>query len=480
MSQRALNSSSEEDVASGERRSRIVPAIVGSALLMVTLEVTVMANALPSIAHALREDPLRLNVAMTMYLVSSAVFLPVCGWVADTFGARRVLVASMLLFAVSSAACGLSQSLLQLVLARIAQGASGAMLMPVARLLLVRTTPRHELVGALATLTIPATIGPVLGAPLGGFIVTYFDWRWIFFINLPIAVTGVVLVLLFVPDVKEEGPASPLDWRGVLLAGLGLAAFVTAFDNVAQPYLPAAAVPGLFALALAAFCLYVRHARGNPRAVIDLNLFRKPAFLAANVGSVFMRTGMSALPFLLAMLLQVGLGMSAFAAGTMTFISGAASLLMKFAAPPILRRFGFRAVLVVNGALVALTIASLGLITPSTPHWLVMAALAIGGFFRSLQFSSINTLAFADLQPESMSRASTMLSMSGQVVNSIGIAGAAVLLRAFQTLRGETHLTSGAVGAAIVVIGLLGFLSVAWFAKLPPGTGDDLQAPRSA
>ncbi|HEX2801509.1 MAG TPA: MFS transporter, partial [Phenylobacterium sp.] len=448
-------------------------AIIGMAMLMQSLEATVIANALPTIAHALHEDPLRLNMAITMFLLASAVCLPVSGWIADKFGARRVFMISMALFALSSAACGFAQTFPELILGRVAQGVAASMMAPVGRLVLLRTTPKAQLIGAMSVLTIPALMGPVFGPVLGGFIVTYFDWRWIFYINLPIAVVGVALVRAFVPEVKERA-VSPLDWMGIGLTGLGLAALIFGFENLGRSSLPPAMVAGLFGLAGVCFAAYCRHARDNPHAIVDLSLFRVQTFGAGIAGGAFVRVALGASPFLLAMLLQIGFGMTPLAAGMMTFISAAGAMAMKSTAPWVLRRFGFRNVLIVNGLIVAASFLSNGLFGISTPHWLILAVLAIGGFFRSLQFSSLNGLAYADIDQAGMSRASTLAAMTLQVTQSIGIGIAASILQFTMTLHGRTRLVADDVTPAFVIIGLLSLVSMAWFLPLPRNAGDEM------
>ena len=455
------------------RPAWLAPAIIGSALLMQSLESTVMSNALPAIARAIGEEPLRLNLAITMFLLASAVFLPVSGWIADKFGAKRIFLASMLLFAVSSAGCGFAHSLVELVLARIAQGASAAMMVPVGRLVLLRMTPKSELVTAMSVFTMPAMVGPLLGPLLGGFIVSYFDWRWIFFINLPIAAVAILLVRAFVPEVKAQA-VSPMDWLGVTLTGLGLAALMFGFENLGRDVLPAWQVAGLFALSAASFGLYWRHARGAPHAVIDLGVFRIRTFNAASVGGGFLRIGLGAMPFLLAMLLQVGFGMSAFAAGAMTFISSIGAFIMKTTAPPLLRRFGFRTVLLVNGWITAASFASYALFSPAMPHWRIMAILAVGGFFRSLQFTALGSLVFADIDQGEMSRASTTSAICQQVVQSLGVGLAAMMLHFLQLWRGEPRLTWQTVQPAFVAVGLISLVSLLWFRRLPPDAGDEM------
>lgn len=454
-------------------RGWVIPAIIGSAMLMQTMNATVIANALPTMAVALGEPPLRLNLAITMFLLASAVFLPISGWVADKFGAKRIFMVSMVLFALASAACGFAQDLTQLVIARIFQGVGGAMMAPVGRLVLLRTTPKEELVGAMSVMTMPALLGPVIGPIVGGAIVTFADWRWIFFLSIPVAVVGVLLVMRYVPNVKEQ-EVSPIDWKGTLLTGLGLAGLIFGFENLGRGLLPDVLVAAMFFGGLAALVVYWRHARGNPHAILDLSVFRLQTFRASVIGGAFMRIAMGATPFMLAMLLQVGFGLSAIQAGLMTFISAAGALVMKTTAPPILRRFGFRSVLVVNALIVAVSFVAYGLFTPTTPHWLILLILGIGGFFRSLHFTSLNGLAFADIGQDRMSRASTTSSMVQQLVQSVGIGLAAALMHFFMVARGEDQLTAAAISPAFVVTGLITLISLAFFIPLPRDAGDEM------
>ncbi|MBA4795251.1 MAG: MFS transporter [Phenylobacterium sp.] len=443
--------------------------------MMQTLNATVLSNALPTMARELGEDPLRLNLAITMYLLAAAVFLPISGWAADKFGARRIFMAAMVLYALSSAACGFANSLTELVVARLFQGAAGAMMAPVGRLVLLRTTPKNELVGAMSVLTMPALLGPVLGPPVGGFVVTFWDWRWIFFINLPIAAIGVLLVARFVPNVAVQN-APRLDWLGMILTGFGLAGVIFGFENLGRDILPFPLVLALFLGGFAALGLYAWHARRTPHAILDLSLFRLQTFQAAIVGGAFMRIAMGATPFMLAMLLQIGFGMTALQAGLLTFVSAAGALIMKTTAPPILRRFGFRQVLVVNAVITGLFFMAYALFKPTTPHWIIMVVLLAGGFFRSLQFTSLNGLAYADIEQDRMSRASTMSSMAQQLVQSIGIGLAAMLIHLFTRLAGQAELTAATVSPAFLVIGALTFVSLFFYVRLPDDAGDEMNS----
>jgi EmrB/QacA subfamily drug resistance transporter len=463
---------------SGGERSWLVPAIIGSALLMQSLNSTVLFNAMPAIARAFHVDPLRLNLAVTLYLLASAVFLPVSGWAADKFGARRLLVAAMILYALSSAACGFAGSLWALLAARTFQGLTDAMMVPVARLVLLRTTPKDELVGALSILTMPALLGPVIGPLLGGAIVTFWDWRWIFFINLPVALLGVILVLRHVPDVKEQKVA-PLDWLGVLLTGVGLACLIFGFENLGRrDALAPSGVAALFLVGFTSLWLFTRHARRHPNPVIDLTLFHLPTFKASVVGGGLMRVALGASPFLLAMLLQIAFGMSPFRAGLLTFVSAAGALVMKTTAPPILRRFGFRRVLLVNAVITTLLFAVYALFRPQTPHWVIMLVLLAGGFFRSLQFTSLTGMAYADIDQPRMSRATTVVSMSQQLVQSIGVGLAALLLHLSMQYRGESRITADAVAPVFVIVAVITSFSMFFYLRLPRDAGDEMNGRR--
>jgi len=460
------------------RAARMVPFIVGCALFMQMLDATVVATALPAMARSLGSTPVHLNVAITSYLLAVAVFVPISGWAADRFGARRVFVLAILLFTVSSIACALSRDLPQLVLGRIAQGVAGAMMVPVGRVILLRTVPKQDLLKAMASLSIPALLGPVIGPPLGGFLVTYASWHWIFLINVPIGILGIALVLHYIPVVREND-VPPLDWLGFILSGACLAALVSAFEAVGRNVMSSGSLLGLIAVGLGCGYGYLRHSRKRAYPIIDLSLMRIPTFAISTLGGNLCRFTVGATPFLLAMLLQVGFGLTPFAAGMITFAGAAGALLMKFVATPILRRFGFRRVLTVNAVLTGLSVAVCALFSAGTPAWVIIAVLLVGGFFRSLQFTGVNTLAYADIAPERMSRASSLAAMAQQVGVTLGVGVAAVTLNLSMTLRGASALSITDITSGFVVVGLLCALSYFSFRRLHPAAGDALNGRQS-
>ncbi|MFZ1988843.1 MAG: DHA2 family efflux MFS transporter permease subunit [Alphaproteobacteria bacterium] len=452
-------------------RNVLVPVIIGIALFMQTLDSTIIGNALPTMARSLHESPLALNLAITSYLLAAAIFLPISGWLADRFGARLVFIIAIIGFAVSSLFCGLASTLPMMIVARFVQGCAGAMMVPVGRLVLLKTVPKHDLVDAMSWLTVPAILGPVLGPPLGGFIVTFGSWRWIFFLNLPIAVLGVVCVSLFVPDVREEG-REPLDLRGFILSGLGLAGLIFGFENLGRSMLPFPLVIGLVMVGAIALVLFSFHARRTAHPILDLSLFKYQTFLTATLGGTFPRLIIGASGFLMALLLQIGFGLSAFQAGLVTFAGAFGALLMKTTAPPIIRRFGFKPVLLTVAICQALIFSSYSLFAKDTPHLLITAILFVGGFFASLHFTALNSLAYADLEQHDMSKASTLASMMQQLALSLGVGISALVVGGLQAASHTAALTASDISPAFVFIGAGALISLAFYLTLPANAGE--------
>jgi EmrB/QacA subfamily drug resistance transporter len=458
-------------------RQIIVPLIVACALFMQNLDSTVIATALPAIAQSMHEDPLRLNLAITSYLLSLAVFIPLSGWMADRFGARPVFCWAIAVFTLGSAGCGIAHNLSELVVARVVQGMGGAMMVPVGRLVLLRTVPKSDLVRALAFLSLPALIGPVIGPPVGGFIVTYSSWRWIFYINLPVGILGIVLGRLYILDARDK-EVGPLDFRGFVLAGLGLAGLSFGLEALGRSALPVMVVGGLIVGGAICATLYVLHARHASYPIIDLALMRIPTFSASILGGSIFRIGIGALPFLLPLMLQVGFGMNALGSGLLTFASAAGAMTMRMTATPVIRLIGFRRVLLANSVISSLFMVSYGFFGPSTLHSVIFIALLAGGFFRSLQFTCVNTLAYADVPPALMSRATSLATMAQQLSVSFGVGLAALMLHLTVLARGETTLSADDFPLTFVVIGIVSLGSVLLFLPLAPEAGAEVSGHR--
>jgi EmrB/QacA subfamily drug resistance transporter len=456
-----------------------VTLIVAVALFMETIDSTVIATSLPAIAKDLNEDPIALKLALTSYLLSLAVFIPISGWMADRFGARTVFRAAIVVFTVGSAACGFATSLTDFVLFRIVQGIGGAMMVPVGRLLILRSVPKAELISALAWLTIPALLGPVIGPPLGGFITTYADWRWIFWINIPMGILGVILVSRYIGNLRgEELP--PLDVKGFVLSGIGLSGLAFGFTTIGQGLFPASVVATLLVVGAISSWLYVRHARKAPAPLIDLNLLKVDTFYASIVGGFLFRVGVGATPFLLPLMLQLGFGLTPFQSGMLTFVTAIGAIAMKTTAGPILRRFGFKSVLVVNALLSSIFIGATALFTPVTPAAAMITVLLIGGVFKSLQFTSINSLAYADIEPRAMSRATSFASVAQQLSLSAGVAIGALILEIERHLRADGVVRTEDFATAFIVVATISAFSAAVFLRLPREAGASLSGRERA
>ncbi len=457
----------------------LIPLIVACALFMENLDSTVLATSLPAIAAAFGESPLKMNLAITSYLFSLAVFIPISGWMADRHGTRTVFRAAIVVFTLGSILCGLSESFWQLVSARVLQGIGGAMMVPVGRLLVIRSVSKAELVRAMAFLTLPALIGPVIGPPLGGFLTTYLSWRWIFWINVPIGIIGVILVSLHIPNMRAANPP-PLDRSGFLLSSVALLGLILGFETLGRDLLPFWLPPSLLLLGAAVLWLYLRHAARVPYPVIDMRLLREPTYRICQIGGFLFRIGVGAVPFLLPLMLQLGFGLSAFQSGMLTFASAAGALLMKATAGPILRRYGFRRVLIWNALLSSGFIIATGFIRPEYPAWTILFLLLLGGFFRSLQFTSITTLSVADFPPERMSAVTSFNAMAQQVALSCGVAVGALVLHATVAARGAevTALTPGDFTPAFLFVGLVSLLSLLPYLRLTVDAGAEVSGHR--
>ena len=451
----------------------LTPFIIATAMFMENMDGTVLATSLPAIARDFGQDPIVLKLALTSYMLTLAVFIPASGWVADKLGARTVFCSAIAVFTLGSMLCGAADSLSTLIAARVFQGLGGAMMVPVGRLVLLRSVPKSEMVNSLAYLTVPALIGPVVGPPLGGFITTYFHWRWIFWINVPIGVIGIALALRFIHNIREQD-VGPFDFKGFALSGLGLLSLIFGMTIVGRGLVPPLAVAGLVLGGAALLALYAAHARREPNAILDLSLLNFPTFFAGVVGGFLFRLGIGAIPFLLPLLLQIGFGLSPFESGSLTFAAAAGAMAMKFSASTLIRRFGFRRILIFNGLLSAVFLASYGLVQASTPHWLLLAGLLAGGFFRSLQFTALNAISYADVDSARMSRATSFASVSQQMSSAVGVAVAAASVESLQWAFGDAQLVARDMECSFGVVALVTLSSVVLFMRLRPDAGAEV------
>ena len=461
------------------KTERIVPLIVAVALFMENMDSTVIATSLPAIAADMGTNPLSLKLALTSYLLSLAVFIPMSGWTADRFGARTVFAAAIAVFMVGSIGCAMSSSLQDFVIARIVQGMGGAMMTPVGRLVLVRTIDKRELVNAMAWVTVPALIGPVIGPPVGGFITTYASWHWIFLINIPIGLLGIALALRFIDPVRAD-KLEPFDGVGQLLASLGVAGLAFGLSVAGLDLLPWTVVAALIGGGAVAMTAYVFHARKVKAPPLDFRLTRYPTFRAALMGGFLFRLGIGALPFLLPLMLQAGFGMTPFQSGLVTFASAVGALGMKTVAARIIGTFGFRPVLTSVGVVSAVFLAACAAFTPGTPLVIIFLILVVGGFFRSLTFTSINTIAYADVHVRELSRATALMAVSQQLSISTGVAVGAAVVEATLRWKGANVLSADDFWPAFLVVAAISASSALFFARLPPDAGAEMSGHKSA
>ncbi len=466
-----------KEVPVGQAGRRLVAIIVACALFMQNLDSTIVSTALPAMARAFHADPVHMNVALTAYLFAVAVFVPASGWLADRFGTRSVFRAAIALFTLGSVLCGRADSLGFLVCARILQGLGGAMMLPVGRLVLLRSVPKTQLIAAMSWVTMPALVGPMIGPPLGGFIVTYFSWRWIFDINLPIGVLGFTLVSLFIEDIRETNPGR-FDVVGLLLSGAALGFFMAVLEVAGRSLVPTVAVFGMGFGAVAASLAYWLHARVQPRPLLDFSLLRLPTFAVSVVAGSLFRVGIGAVPFLLPLMIQIGFGRSAAQSGAITFATALGAIGMKPVTTHVLRRFGFRATLVFNGFASAALLGCCAAFRPGWPIAAIYAVLLANGFLRSLQFTAYNTIAYADVPAARMSAATTLYSVLQQVSLTVGIPIAAGVLQMARVERGHAVPQTADFTLAFLVVAGISLLASPASLLMPKGAGREMSGAR--
>ncbi|NDA46092.1 MAG: MFS transporter [Alphaproteobacteria bacterium] len=455
------------------QRSSLVALIVASAFFMQGMDSSIVSSALPQIAASFGEDPVRLSGAITSYIISLAIFIPISGWLADRFGARTIFQAAIVAFLIGSTICAASSNVIQLDIARMVQGVGGAMLVPVGRLVMLRTVGKAGLVAAMAVLSVPAQMGPLLGPPLGGVIVTYLSWRWIFLVNLPIGLLGLVLASLHIENFREE-KRRPLDWKGFFLFGGAMACTIYGLDAIGR----SRSDPQFAALILLCGLLIgacaVWHAKRCDHPLIDLSLIKIPTFAANFWGGTLFRVGLGSLSFLLPLLFQIVFGLSVFVSGLLIFTSSLGAVAMKATTPPILRRFGYRQVVIWNGTLAALALVAYAFFEPSTPMILILLVLMSSGFVQSLQFSTLNSLPYADVPVHKMSGATSLSQLMQQIGKGVGVATAASMLNLSLAWRGGTQLSTFEFKVTLLVSAVISLASILFFIGLRKDAGAEM------
>ncbi|HVZ75507.1 MAG TPA: MFS transporter [Polyangia bacterium] len=461
----------------------LVPWLVAVAFFMEALDTTILNTAAPALAAAMHVAPLSLRSVLSSYTLSLAVFIPASGWAADRFGTRRVFASAIGVFTAGSLLCGLSTDIHALVFFRVLQGVGGALMVPVGRLAMVRTFPKSQLMRAMAFVAIPALIGPMLGPVAGGFIVRYWSWRGVFFVNLPVGVVGLALVARLFPDYRasDAARAEPLDVVGLVLFGGGVALLSYVLEIFGEHSLGDIEMLGLLALSGGLLYAYGRHAAGDPHPLLRLDLFRVRTLRIAVVGSFVTRIAVGGMPFLLPILYQLGLGYSPVGSGLLILPQSLAAMSLRVFMPRILRHLGYRRVLLSNTALIGVLIGLFALVGPHTPVWIIIAQAFGFGFFSTFQYTSMNTLTYADVGPDDASRASTIASTAQQMSLSFGVAAASLTAAVFvpQALRGDPEAIVVGIHRAFWVLGALTVASAVVFRELKESDGESVSQHQS-
>lgn len=459
--------------APADRLKTILPWLVAVAFFMEALDTTILNTAVPVVAKALGVKPLSMKSVLSSYTLSLAVFIPISSWMADRFGTRRVFTGAIATFTLGSVLCGISNNIHLLVLCRILQGCGGAMMVPVGRLTLVRTFKKSELIRAMSFVAIPALIGPMLGPIAGGLIVGWLSWRVIFFVNIPIGLVGLYLVHKNLPDYHE--PTDRLDVIGLILFGSGVALFSYVLEVFGEHTLSSREMMSLFGLSMILLTGYGVHARGMAAPLLRLSLLRVRTLRVSVLGNFLTRLGVGGLPFLLPLLYQLGLGFTPIQSGLLIMPQSLAAISLKLAMPKILNRFGFRQVLLVNTVFLGLSVALFATVGPQTPIWLIVIQAGVFGFLTSLEYTCMNTMAYADVSPTQTSMASTILSTVQQMSLSFGVATASLAAAYFiPSQTGESTPAYVIIGLhqALIVLGIMTSLSAFLFRGLKDTDGE--------
>jgi EmrB/QacA subfamily drug resistance transporter len=455
-----------------EASKRLLPWLVAVAFFMESLDTTILNTAVPAISEALKVTPLAMKAVLASYTLSLAVFIPISGWVADRFGTRRVFAAAIGIFTLGSLLCGLSSNIHLLVACRVLQGMGGSMMVPVGRLTLVRTFDKSDLLRTMSFVSIPALVAPMLGPIAGGLIVGYLHWRFIFFLNIPIGLIGLVMVYLHLPDYREEN-THPLDIVGLILFGSGIGLLSYVLEVFGEHTLSTREISGLLVMSLALLAGYWLHAKSIAYPLLQLSLFRIRTFRASVSGSFFTRLGIGGVPFLLPLLYQVGLGFTPIQSGLLIMPQAIASMSMKAIMPRLLARIGYRGVLVSNTIILGLLLMFFATIGQHTPVWLIVLQAFLYGAVTSLQYTSMNTLVYADTTEEEASAASSIASTMQQMSISFGVATAGLATAFFipTIAHPSPSVMIHGIHKALIALGVLTILSTIVFRSLKSGDG---------
>jgi EmrB/QacA subfamily drug resistance transporter len=460
------------------RTLRWLPWVVAIAFFMQSLDGTILNTALPAMARSLAEDPLRMQSVVIAYMLTVALLIPASGWIADRFGIKRIFFGAILLFSLGSLLCALSSSLSMLVAARVVQGLGGALMVPIGRLIVLRAYPRSELVRIMSFITVPGLLGPLLGPTLGGWIVEYLSWHWIFLINLPVGLLGCYAVKTLVPDLQGGG-RTRFDGVGFALFGASMVLITIALEGLGELHLPHMRVVLLLFGGMACLAAYWLRAGNIDYPLFAPALFRTRSFAVGIFGNLFSRLGSGALPFLVPLLLQVALGYSPSKAGMSMIPLAIAAMITKSVARPLIERLGYRIVLTVNTFLLGALLASLALVDAQTQYWVLLVHLGLMGAVNSLQFTAMNAVTLIDLDDASAASGNSLLSVVAQLSLSLGVACAAALLGGFtdDVTRGEVSSLLGAFQMTFLSVGVLSMLAAGIFLQLPPKGSQGVPRP---
>ncbi len=455
-------------------KSYTISLIVAIAFFMQGLDTTAVNTAIPAMAKSFGTDVVHLSAGITSYLIALAIFIPVSGWIADRFGTRRVFCTSIVLFIIASVLCGASQTLTQFVLFRVMQGMAGAMMTPVGRLAVLKTTSKENLVTAIAYITWPALVAPILGPLIGGYLTTYWSWHWIFYLNIPISIICVSLAWYHIPEEKEEKPVKRrFDVVGFVLSGLALAGFMYGVELFSRSEIPFYVPILMLVISLGLLAFNVKYSRHISNPLIDYSIIRIPTYRVTIFTGSVSRIVIAVAPYLVPLMFQEGFGLNPFQSGMLFLATMAGNLAMKPATIWVMRHYNFRTVLIVNGLLVASFSFFTSLLLPQTPTVIIVVVMFLSGMFRSMQFSAITTLAFADVPQPNMTAANTLYSTVQQMSIGMGIAIGAVFLRFSNMINGSTdHYSVADFRLAFIFVGILGVLSLYGYTKLTPDAGD--------